>query len=319
MILAGIDIGTNTLRLLIAEVGQDGLREIYSDRRITRLGQDLERSGVIAPEAEERSLSILAEFGEKINRHFSSHTSAVGTSALRKASNSDSLIQKAKKEAKIDIRVISGEEEARLTLLGVAGALRAKTGKVQTLDLALVVDIGGGSTEVVVTKRGGTREEISLHLGAVYLTERFIRHDPPADTELAALRRAVRHEVVSVDRIAGPPTVEMACMGTAGTITTLAAMDQGLVEYDPERINGYVLTRDSLDGIVQTLSNTAIADRKKIAGLEPGREDIILAGAIVTQEIMGRYGFTKMLVSDWGLREGIVLDLYERLSAAGNK
>ncbi len=314
MILAGIDIGTNTLRLLIAETSPGSLREIHSDRRITRLGQGLDRTGALAREAEERSLKVLSDFADSIRRHAALHTAAIGTSALRNASNSREFIKHVKRKTGLDIHVVTGGEEARLTLLGVAHSLKATDGgRGDPLKSSLVIDIGGGSTEIIITRPDGKPVIESLPLGAVYLTERFLKNDPPSREDVALSRSAIRDELAKKGR-GMQPASSCAFIGTAGTITTLAAMDQGLAEYDSERINRSVLARKSIDDIVEKLSRMTLEERKSIRGLEPGREDIILAGALVTQEIMGWFGFTSMLVSDWGLREGIVLDLFEKLS-----
>jgi exopolyphosphatase/guanosine-5'-triphosphate,3'-diphosphate pyrophosphatase len=314
VILAGIDIGTNTLRLLIAETGPDSFLELYSDRRITRLGQDLDRTGNISPGAAERTLVALLDFSGQIRRHAALRSAAIGTSALRNASNSSAFIHEVRKRTGLDVGVITGDEEARLTLLGVAralpaGLIRAKDGAFRS---SLIIDIGGGSTEVITTRAGAAPVIESLPLGAVYLTERFIKHDPPSSGDLAALRSAVGE---SLDRHAGmvQPDPAGAFIGTAGTITTLAAVDQGLMEYDPDRINRHVLSRDFIDDLVRKLGVCTIEERKRIRGIERGREDIILAGAVIAQEIMNRSGHISMLVSDGGLREGIVLDLYEKL------
>jgi len=313
MILAGIDIGTNTLRLLIAELGPALYREIGSDRRITRLGQDLDRAGVLSREARERSIETLADFSATVKKHAVRQVDAAGTSALRKASNSREFITEVKQRTGLDIRVIPGEEEARLTLLGVSQALRnTSPGEKSPLSSALVLDIGGGSTEVIITHPGGEPIATSLPLGAVYLTERFIHHDPPSGEELERLRRSVREALEQQSALLRPGP---ACVfaGTAGTITTLAAMDQKLSVYDPDRINRSMLTRSAIEGMVRTLSESTLKERRDIPGLEHGREDIILAGAIVTREIMERFGFATILVSDWGLREGIVFDLYDKI------
>ena len=320
MILAGIDIGTNTLRLLIAEIGEDTFHELYSDTTITRLGQDLERTGELTIEAMERSSSVFAGFAGKVREHSAVKLASVGTSALRKAGNREAFIRGVRETAGIDITVISGEEEARLTLLGVDRALQ-RAG-VDDLESALVMDIGGGSTEVIRTRPDAAPVEMSIPIGAVYLSERFMRHDPPTSEDMALLRQTVRDEIRSLDN-AVPDThadtsLPRLCVGTAGTITTLAAMDQEMNVYDPEKINGYTLGRASLDGIVEHLTTSTLAERRNIRGLEKGREDIILAGAVVVQEIMGRYEYNEMLVSDWGLREGIVLDLFERTTANSN-
>ena len=315
MILAGIDIGTNTLRLLVAETGPDSFHEIYADRKITRLGQDLDLNGMLTSDAQDRALKALGDFAEKIRRHAAFHTAAIGTSALRNASNSSAFIHAVKKKTGIDVTVISGEEEARLTLLGVAHTLSGdgKQKKINPLSSSTVIDIGGGSTEIITTRLGETPVSVSLPLGAVYLTERCIKHDPPAAEEVALLRRMVREKL---DRHAAmiQPDLAGILVGTAGTITTLAAIDQGLLEYDSARINRSALTSDSIDKIIGVLSMSSLEERRMIRGLEPGREDIILAGAVILQEIIRGFGYTSMLVSDWGLREGIVLDMYEKIT-----
>ncbi len=313
MILAGIDIGTNTLRLLIAEISPAAFREICSERRITRLGLDLDRTGVLARKDQERSIAVLAEFSEIIRQHDVLHISAVGTSALRNASNSREFLAEAKKRTGLDIRIVPGKEEARLALRGVSLMLRgAGQGAGDPLASAIIIDIGGGSTEIIVTHPDGEPDAVSLPLGAVYLTERFIQHDPPSGDELERLRCSVREALEQQSALLRPGPARI-FVGTAGTITTLAAIDQGLAEYDPKKINRSVLTREFIDDIVLKLGSLTLEERRAIRGLEPGREDIILAGAIVAQEIMDRFHYTSMLVSDWGLREGIVFDLYDKI------
>lgn len=312
MILAGIDIGTNSLRLLIAETSHGVFSEIHSDRIITRLGQGLDRIGKLDPEARRRTLEALWNFSETIRQHGVQHTSAIGTSALRNASNSPEFINQVKQRTSLDVHVITGEEEARLTLLGVAQSLKEKGRKGgNELTASLVIDIGGGSTEIIISRPERMLQIESLPLGAVYLTERFIKSDPPSLSDVSLLRSAVKMELESRGR-ALQPVPSGIFVGTAGTITTLAAIDQGLDSYDPRRINRYVLAREVIDDIVEKLSRMSLNDRRTLRGVEPGREDIILAGAVVAQEIMERYGYASMLVSDWGLREGIVLDLYEK-------
>jgi len=317
MILAGIDIGTNSIRLLIAETGPGAFRELYSTRRTTRLGKDLDRTGMLSPDAMARSLSALIEFSACIHRFSADQTSAIGTSALRNASNAHTFIADVRQRTGIDISVISGEDEARLTLRGVKSALQEEGMKADLLDSALVIDIGGGSTEFIVTSECSRPLVQSLPLGAVYLSERYVTADPPGADALAALRQTVRSELDKAEQRGpalshGPGERPKLLIGTAGTITTLAAMDQAMTVYDPARINGSVLTQGAVNGIVQTLVRSTAAERRTLAGLEPGREDIILSGAIIAQEIMERYAYLEMLVSDWGLREGIIADLLTR-------
>jgi len=317
MILAGIDIGTNTLRLLVAEAGPGSLREIYSARYITRLGKDLERMGRLSSEAQENSLKVLTGFAEAIRRHSAAGVSAVGTSAFRNASNAHDYVNEVKKRTGLTITIISGEEEARLTLLGVLHSLK-DLDKLQdgSSASAVVIDIGGGSTEIIVTRQGHAPVTTSLPLGAVYLTERFLKHDPPSPDELELLRNAIR--TVMENQEHGPCANPAAILiGTAGTITTLAAMDQKLVDYDPDRINRHLMTVQAIDDMVADLAAKTLKERRAIPGLERGREDIILAGSVITQEIMKRFGFSRMIVSDAGLREGIIIDLHAKLSKNG--
>ena len=325
MILAGIDIGTNTIRLLVTETSDTTHRELYSGRTITRLGQELDRTGMLAPEAQKRSLKAVEAFSHIIESYSVDHTAAVGTSALRSAANSAEFITAVRKRTGIEVAVITGDDEARLTLLGVRWALSpGKGGGEDPIASALVIDIGGGSTELITTVQGKIETMMSIPLGAVYLTERFIKNDPPLREEMDSIRRVVSKQLDSWEReiLRGRdvhPSSLSTVAGTAGTITTLAAMDQELTEYDPTRINGYLLSRSSLDRLVSMLAASTLDARRMMTGLEPGREDIILAGAIVAQEIMGRCGARQMLVSDWGLREGIVFDLYEKHRGASAK
>jgi exopolyphosphatase / guanosine-5'-triphosphate,3'-diphosphate pyrophosphatase len=298
MILAGIDIGTNTLRLLIADADSRTLRILHSARTITRLGELLDRTGLLTKAATQRSLHALAAFNRDIRRLQPAAVCTVGTSALRNAGNAKEFIDEVRTHTGLEIRIITGLEEARLTLLGVKRSLNAEP--------AMVVDIGGGSTEIV----SSLRSCVSLPLGAVYLTERFISRDPPLPADLERLRQEIR---TTLDRSGVVPAGRGDLIGTAGTITTLASMDQALIEYDPARITGYTLTRHGVMNLVLRLSSTPISERSGIPGLEPGREDIILAGAVVAEEIMMRFGYERMVVSDWGLREGILFDLYDRI------
>lgn len=314
MILAGIDIGTNTVRLLVADAGgSGGFREISSGRIITRLGEGLDRAAFLSPEACARSLAAIAEFTSQARLQKASMISAIGTSALRNASNRAEFIRSVLEATGVAVQVISGREEARLTVRGVLAAIRGQHEHVLQ-GAAAVIDIGGGSTEVIHIEEGRTVREASLPLGAVYLTERHIHHDPPEAPEIDAVRSAVRAEL---DKVQGPPGSRFpgALVGTAGTITTLAAMDQELVQYDPDRINGYVLGRTAVDGLIRSLSTLTLAERRRIKGLEQGREDIVLAGALVLEGIMDRMGASSLVVSDWGLREGIIFDMAESIPA----
>ncbi len=316
MILAGIDIGTNTIRLLVLEAAGGTFRELYSGRKITRLGQDIDRTGRFSPDAEERSLRALSDFSASIQRYGADHIAVVGTSAFRIASNAQKFIEEVEKRTGLVIRVISGEEEARFTLIGVMQVLKNTSlwrGSLNTP--ALVIDIGGGSTEIIMTSSNNGLLIKSLPLGAVYLTERFIKHDPPLLDEIQHLRTWVQTLLQQkcpemLDDHSG------LFVGTAGTITTLAAIDQKLAEYDPDKINGYIMSKETVSMITNRLCTSTLEERRTMPGLEQGREDIIPAGSLIVQEIMDYFGVQSMMVSDWGLREGIIFDLYARIHEA---
>ncbi len=316
MILAGIDIGTNTIRLLVLEAAGGTFRELYSDRKITRLGQDIDRTGTFSPGAEERSLRALSDFSASIRQYAADHIAVVGTSAFRIASNARKFIDEVKRRTGLVIRVISGEDEARLTLIGVMQVLKNSSLWRDSLNTpAVVIDIGGGSTEIITTRSKHGLPIKSLPLGAVYLTERFIKHDPPMAEEIEHLRTWVqtllRQQCREMqDGLSG------LFIGTAGTITTLAAMDQKLVDYDPDKINGYIMSKETVSMITSRLCASTLEERRTMPGLEHGREDIILAGSLIAQEMMDFFSAQSMIVSDWGLREGIIFDLYARIHEA---
>jgi exopolyphosphatase/guanosine-5'-triphosphate,3'-diphosphate pyrophosphatase len=191
-------------------------------------------------------------------------------------------------------------------------AAMGRTGGFGSPPLTLI-DIGGGSTEIIVRRPATKPRTVSLPLGAVYLTERFIRTDPPAVQALNGMRDAVREELFRSIKLIQPASAGL-FIGTAGTISTLAAIVQGLETYDAARIDRTVLDREAVDDIVRTLGSMTVRERTSVRGLEPGREDIILAGAVIAQEIMRWSRHTSLLVIEWGLREGIVLDLAEKLN-----
>jgi exopolyphosphatase/guanosine-5'-triphosphate,3'-diphosphate pyrophosphatase len=319
MILAGIDVGTNTLRLLVADVGESSYQELAAGRTITRLGEGLDRSGALSPDAQARSFDALAAFAAVLRRYPGTAVDAVATSALRKAVNARPFLQEVQRRTGLELRIIDGAEEARLTLAGARRALsRGSRSGGDALASSLLVDIGGGSTEIILSGDGAIRSAQSLELGSVYLHERFIRSDPPDAGEIERLRQEVRGAIAAWEaglvRETGRRAASAVTLaGTAGTITTLAAMDLEMIDYDPGRINGHVLSLDALDDRIGMLARTTLSQRKGIPGLEAGREDIILAGAIIARELMQRAAKRELLVSDWGLREGIVLDRFARM------
>ena len=314
MRVAAIDVGTNTVRLLVGEPdGAGGYRPIFAAQEITRLGQGLSPDRLLQGEPIRRTLAVLEWFRRLADSHGATRTAVIGTSALREARNRQEFLRRARMEMGLDVRVISGEEEARLTLRGMRAALPAVGYPLG--GRLLLMDIGGGSTEFLLADGDAILATASTGLGVVKLTEAHVRHDPPVPAELTAI-----HDVVAA-RLArlcaegfpglGPAAAvpAIAFVGTAGTLTTLAAIDLSLTSYDPGRVNGHRLTRDRVEALLRELASLPLVRRRGIPGLEPARADVIVAGALVCLGAMETLGFPTIVVSDGGLREGILLDL----------
>ena len=299
---ASIDVGSNTIRLLIAEPEVSApLRPIHIQRRITRLGENFLPDRILQPEAMARSIAALKEFVELMGHKGVADYSAGATAVVREASNGSTFLDLVQKETGLRVRLLSGADEARLSLLGVASVITNK-------DSAMVVfDIGGGSTELVWQGDGSDIESFSLAVGVVHLTERFLQGDPPGHEPCLQAREYV--STVLRELSFPQNSHDSLWVGTAGTVTTLASMWYKMTEYDPERINGTVLEKAWLVDLCTRLAKMKLTERRKLTGLEPGREDIILAGGLVTLEMMEVFGFSRFTVSDAGLLEGLFLDL----------
>ena len=306
MRLAGIDIGTLTCRLLIADLSPDGrLKELRSERRILRLGEGVDQTKQLRSSAIDRVLQCLKEWREMIDASSVDATAAVATSAVRDAVNRDEFLDRLKRETGFEIELISGEEEARRTLLGIHSGLPAGVSDI------LALDIGGGSTEFILDRPGQAPIIRSIDIGVVRLCERILHHDPPTDEEIRHAREWVAQETKAA--VAGMRNYQTATfVGTAGTITSLAAMAQKLPTYEPARIHNYMLKFDTIQGLEQMLLSRKKADRAGLPGLEKGREEVIAAGAIIIRTVMATLGMSSVLVSDLGLREGVLIDLAKR-------
>src|SRR4051812_26299230 len=265
MRVAAIDVGTNTALLTIAE----GERAIEERAEIVRLGEGLDKSGRLKEEAIARTVAVVAEFAEAIARHGCTRVAAVTTEAVRKAANGGDFVARATAAlAPVGGRmeVIDGEREARLCWRAVSGSFPSLAGP------RTVVDIGGGSTELIVGERE-VEGVVSLPIGSVRLTERLVAHDPPTADE-ATLVAATLDETPP-----GAPPLRGALVGIAGTVTTLAAMAQRLDSYDAASVHGSRLTRDQVDGLAAMLGVVPLADKRRTPGLDPKRADVIFAGA----------------------------------------
>lgn len=309
-VMAGIDIGSNTLRLLIAKLDSPySLIELDSDRRITRLGQGLYRDGMLSPSAMARTVSALNEFKKRISGYEVDDLVVVGTSAAREAKNREEFLDRVKEETGFEVELISGMEEARRTFLGVLLGV----GPIQSR--MVVMDIGGGSTEFIIGEHGKPSQIMTTDLGVVTLTERYLATDPIPAQDFDTLRAAIENRLKPVcDSLV--PEKPFSLVGTAGTITTLAAMDQRLAHYNPHRINRYPLKKSSIARMLKEFLSKTAQERSLLPSLEKGREDIIVAGTAILITTMDRLECDQLLVSDYGLREGILLDRYLKKNEA---
>ena len=305
MRIASIDIGTNTFRLLVTEPGEgNSLHKLYVGREITRLG---EGSGngtrLIKPGAIERSLKALTGFSEIIRDLGVEKMRAVATSMVRESRNGLDFVNLVRSQTGLPVEVITGEEEALLTVSGVMKSVTFDTPD------CLIFDIGGGSTEYIYVKSGTVTNLTSTRLGVVCLTERFLSEEKESEAALSALGAHI--EMTLAKGLSGfPPGGEgLTVIGTAGTPTSLAAVELDLVKYDANLVNNYTLTRGGIVNILNRILRTPRAERAAIPGLEKGREDLIVSGTEVVLKTLDRFSVGEMVVSDAGLLEGVAYGL----------
>jgi len=306
--LAGIDIGTLTCRLLIADLPVNcPLKELRSERRILRLGEGVDQSKRLNSAAMDRVIQCLKEWRAVIDGSRVDACTAVATSAVRDAANRQEFLDRVKCEAGFEVEVITGEEEAHRTMLGVRSGL--PTGVTDVLAL----DIGGGSTEFIFDRIGQVPIVRSIDFGVVRLSERILQHDPPTTEEVQRAREWIRKETEKAMAVM-PQRAGVTFVGTAGTVTSLAAMAQELPTYEPARIHNYRLTLETISNLEQQLLSRTKAARIGLPGLEKNREDVIASGAIIIRTVMETLDEQECLVSDLGLREGVLLSLATQVS-----
>jgi exopolyphosphatase/guanosine-5'-triphosphate,3'-diphosphate pyrophosphatase len=304
MRVAVVDIGTNSTRLLIAEVQHGELRELERRTTVTRLGEGLEASGRLSDAAIARVSEALADYREAIDRFGVECVVAVATSAMRDAENGTDFRDEIQRRFGLDARTISGDEEARLTFLGATAGREPGAA-------ALVIDIGGGSTECVTGHPGSDPDfHVSTRMGSVRHTERHLHSDPPTDDELAALARDA-HTILEDDLPEDVRKRVEAGIAVAGTATSLAAIDQELDPYDSERVHGYHLSRASCGRLVAQLGSLTLAERREVPGLHPDRAPTIVAGAAILLESMRAFRLDEVEVSEHDILHGAAL-LVER-------
>ena len=292
MRVAAVDLGTNSTRLLVADVEDGRVSEVVRRLAITRLGEGVDVSGELLPAAVARVHAVLDGYAREARELGAEHVLAVATSAVRDSANGAAFLAGLRERYGWETRLLDGREEAETTFRGVTSdrSLDADT---------LLVDIGGGSTELLVGGPAGVSFSTSLQAGCVRLTERFLTSDPPTAVELEAAMVYLRSLL--------PPLAVVAAIGVAGTVTTVAAIDLGLAEYDPVRIHGHRIARPTVDEVLTRLAALPLADRERVPGLEPARAPVIVGGLVVLREVMAHYGLAEIEASERDILHGAAL------------
>ncbi|HEY6112537.1 MAG TPA: Ppx/GppA phosphatase family protein [Gaiellaceae bacterium] len=286
--VAAVDLGTNSTRLLVADVDGDRLEELTRRLTITRLGEGVDRRRRLLPLPIARVRNCLSEYRQELEALGAERTLCIATSSVRDAENGEAFLGEIEWSYGFTTRLLSGAEEAAMMIRGVTAGR-------PPLDDVLVVDIGGGSTELVVAADGEVASATSLDIGCVRITERFLGSDPPSRPELAAASGYVRSLL--------PPLQAASAIGVAGTVTTLATIDLGDGEYDPERTHGHRLRRASVDEQLERLAAMTTEERVAL-GIEPGRASVIVAGVIVLREVMTACDLAEIEVSERDVLHG---------------
>ncbi len=300
MRIASIDIGTNTILLLIAEVDQKKMKPLFEAETVVRLGQGLQKNGIISDEAMKRGFQTLTQYLGRCQTMGVQKIFAVGTSALREAKNSEDFLRMIKEKLDLSIEVISGEEEAQLSFLAVARDLK------ELKKSTLVIDVGGGSTEFILGKGDQITQWVSLPLGSVRFTEQFLFSEPAQKGEWEIMEGEIRKLLPKIPHPQGP----LSLVAVGGTATTLASVEQGLAEFIPEKIHHFVLKKEALRNQLHLYRSKTINERRKIPGLPPARADVVLAGGAILYMAMEELKCESVLISCHGLRYGL---LYKRL------
>lgn len=303
MKFAAIDIGSNTVRLLVATVNGGELLPLRHERRVTRLAAGLHSSGVISSASFDATVSVIEDFVSIARAEGANRIRAVATSALREASNGRELVIAMEAVSGLRVEVISGQEEAGIMSMGVLSGF-------DSIDNAIIFDIGGGSTEFIAIKGDGIVRAETFPVGVVSMLEKSVSSDPPAEDDKQRLdKEASLVAVRARERFRQFIDRDSVLIATAGTATTLASLDLQLEKYDWRRVQGYVLSLDRLRAMEGELLSVSLEYRRKFKGMDPGRADLIIAGVRLTIKSMEALGFATMTVSDHGLLEGLVVKL----------
>lgn len=311
-VFATIDVGTNSMKLFVGELSRGGspddppeISTLAEDLEITRLGEGLSRSGRLSEVAMVRNADQLCSFVTQSRELGAQSIAAAGTMALREADNASEFVDRVRARCDIEIEVLPGAEEARLSFLAVLSGMGALTGRTG------IFDTGGGSTEFIVGEGQDLWERFSLNLGVRVSTEEYLQDDPPTETEIISLRESLTDELQEAGQRMTTPAQELqGLVGMGGTATTLAAVKLGMTRYDPAAIRGTVLSRDEIERQIALYARLPLSARQEIAGLAPKRADVILAGACIVAAVLEQFGRDEFVVSERGLRHGLFFDRF---------
>lgn len=297
MITAGIDIGTNTVRMIVAEVKNLKIDSIiHQNRAVTRLGEGFIKTGLLSDEAIRRTADAVIKFYNEAIIHSPEKIKCCATSAVREAKNGSIFIDLLKSH-NISIEIIDGEMEGKLTCMGVMSGLNIED------EPSLIVDIGGGSTELTFWNGKTLSFAKSYKIGVVKLADLYNFKDPCSDELLLEVKRYVSEFISDFDFSINLKNI----IATAGTPTTLAAIDMQMEVYDYKKVNGYIISKVKLNKLIKLLSSKSFDERKNIKGLEAGREDLIIPGSLILDLLLEKFHKDSFIVSDFGLREGIAI------------
>jgi len=296
--VAAVDLGTNSTRLLVADVEDGRLDEVARRLKITRLGEGVDERKRLLPAPIARVRNVLTDFRREAERLGAERTLAVATSAIRDAENGEAFLGEVEWSYGFQTRLLSGHDEAQLTFRGVSAGR-------EVAEDTLVIDIGGGSTELVVGGPDGLCLHDSLDIGGVRLTERFLHSDPPSDEELDACGAAVRE--LLAERVPADMRPRTA-IGVAGTITSITALDLGLAAYDPDQVHGHCLSREGVQTQLERLAVLPLAERREVPALDPDRAPVIIAGTVILREVLDHFGLDALEASERDILDGAALE-----------
>jgi exopolyphosphatase / guanosine-5'-triphosphate,3'-diphosphate pyrophosphatase len=297
--VAAVDTGTNSTRLLVADVDDGRITDVERDTRITRLGEGVDERRRLLPVPIARVRNVLTEYRRRIEALGAERTLAIATSAIRDAENGEAFLGEIEWSYGFATRLLSGHEEALMTYRGVTSERQLEAGTV-------IIDIGGGSTEFIAGEPDGVRWHDSLDIGSVRLTERFLHGDPPTAADLDACAAAV--QVLLTERI--PEEIRGAtttAIGVGGTITSIAALALGLEEYDRDRVHGSRLSAEDLSAQLDRLAAVPLAERRTFRPLDPDRAPVIVAGAVIAREALAFFGLGALEISERDILDGAAL------------